>query len=203
MTVDADRAVARKAQIFEAAAAVFARLGYHHARMDDVVRAAGVSKGGLYWYFRSKEELATGLVHQMLAHEAEAMRAVMTAGAPAADRLRMVVRAFARELAQNPDRAPLALELLALGRTIPEIRTCFDAHHEQFVEHLAVLLAQLGGPDSPAPGPRARTAALAVAAMIDGMVLRWTLARSPFDLEDALWAAVQVLLRGLRETGPR
>jgi AcrR family transcriptional regulator len=201
MTVDEDRVATRKNQIFEAAAVVFARQGYHNARMDDVVKAAGVSKGGLYWYFKSKEELATGLVHQMLAHEADAMQAVMDSQTPAADRLQHLVRAFAGELMKNPDRAPLALELLALARTIPDIRTCFDSHHEQFVEQIATLLTQMGS--SGAGRPDTHTAALAFASMIDGMVLRWTLARSPFDLESALWEATQVLLRGMTAPQPR
>ncbi|WPO69191.1 MULTISPECIES: TetR/AcrR family transcriptional regulator [unclassified Streptomyces] len=201
MAVDEDRVAARKTQIFEAAAAVFARQGYHNARMDDVVKAAGVSKGGLYWYFKSKEELATGLVHQMLTHEADAMQAAMAGETPAADRLQHLVRAFAGDLTKNPDRAPLALELLALGRTIPDIRACFDSHHEQFVEHIATLLAQMNGAGPDAPDTH--TAALAFASMIDGMVLRWTLARSPFDLENTLWEATQVLLRGMAMPQPR
>ncbi|MFF7166831.1 TetR/AcrR family transcriptional regulator [Streptomyces sp. NPDC008086] len=201
MTDDEDRVAARKAQIFEAAAAVFARQGYHNARMDDVVKAAGLSKGGLYWYFKSKEELATGLVHQMLAHEADAIQAVMDSETPAADRLQHLVRAFAGDLTKNPDRGPLALELLALARTIPDIRTCFDSHHEQFVDHIATLLAQTT--NSGACDTDTHAAALAFASVIDGMVLRWTLARSPFDLESALWEATQVLLRGMTASQSR
>ncbi|MFE9646783.1 TetR family transcriptional regulator C-terminal domain-containing protein [Streptomyces sp. NPDC006365] len=123
------------------------------------------------------------------------MQAVMGSETPAADRLQHLVRAFASDLTKNPDRAPLALELLALARTIPDIRTCFDSHHEQFVEHIATLLAQMSS--SGARKPDTHLAALAFASMIDGMVLRWTLARSPFDLESALWEATQVLLRGV------
>lgn len=120
---------------------------------------------------------------------------------PAADRLQHLVRAFAGELMKNPDRAPLALELLALARTIPDIRTCFDSHHEQFVEQIATLLTQMGS--SGAGRSDTHTAALASASMIDGMVLRWTLARSPFDLESALWEATQVLFRGMTARQPR
>ncbi|HYB76507.1 MAG TPA: helix-turn-helix domain-containing protein, partial [Nitrososphaerales archaeon] len=46
-----------KARILKAAANVFAERGYHQATMDDVARSIGVSKGAIYLYFRSKEEL--------------------------------------------------------------------------------------------------------------------------------------------------
>ena len=43
----------RRNQILEAATTVFARLGFHRARMDDIVQEARLSKGALYWYFKS------------------------------------------------------------------------------------------------------------------------------------------------------
>jgi AcrR family transcriptional regulator len=45
----------RRAQILGAALACFGDKGYHAATMDDLARAAGLSKGSLYWHFRSKE----------------------------------------------------------------------------------------------------------------------------------------------------
>lgn len=43
--------------LLEAAVGVFARFGYRKASMDDVARAAGVSRQGLYLSFANKEEL--------------------------------------------------------------------------------------------------------------------------------------------------
>jgi AcrR family transcriptional regulator len=47
----------RRAQILEAALRCFGEKGYHVATMDDLARASGLSKGSLYWHFRSKEEV--------------------------------------------------------------------------------------------------------------------------------------------------
>jgi AcrR family transcriptional regulator len=43
--------------ILEAALTVFAEHGFHATSLDDVARAAGVTKGTLYWYFKRKEDL--------------------------------------------------------------------------------------------------------------------------------------------------
>ena len=51
----------RRQQILEAALGCFADRGYHAARMDDIVRASGLSKGALYWHFKNKEEIFLGL----------------------------------------------------------------------------------------------------------------------------------------------
>ena len=47
----------RHAEILETAAKVFLRYGYKKTSMDDIARAAGLSRQGLYFHFKSKEEL--------------------------------------------------------------------------------------------------------------------------------------------------
>jgi AcrR family transcriptional regulator len=51
----------RKKQILDAALVVFTRQGYDRARMDDIARESGLSKGSLYWYFDSKKALFMAL----------------------------------------------------------------------------------------------------------------------------------------------
>jgi AcrR family transcriptional regulator len=46
-----------KSKIVEAARVVFAKKGYHDTTMDDIAKEVGVSKGALYSYFKSKEDL--------------------------------------------------------------------------------------------------------------------------------------------------
>jgi AcrR family transcriptional regulator len=46
----------------DAALACFARKGYHNTTMDDIVAESGLSKGTLYWYFKSKDDLFLSLV---------------------------------------------------------------------------------------------------------------------------------------------
>jgi AcrR family transcriptional regulator len=48
---------AKRARILDAAIAVFARTGYHDARVSDIAREAGIAYGLVYHYFRNKEEI--------------------------------------------------------------------------------------------------------------------------------------------------
>jgi AcrR family transcriptional regulator len=56
----------RKAEILEAALNVFAEEGYHSASIAKVSKRAGVSKGLLYNYFESKQELLQVLLHEIM-----------------------------------------------------------------------------------------------------------------------------------------
>jgi AcrR family transcriptional regulator len=55
--VSAQYKVEVKGKIVESALIAFSKYGYDKTRMDDIAEAAKVSKGTLYLYFRSKEEL--------------------------------------------------------------------------------------------------------------------------------------------------
>jgi AcrR family transcriptional regulator len=47
----------RKRQILQAALVCFMEKGYYQTTMDDIVKASKLSKGALYWYFESKEQI--------------------------------------------------------------------------------------------------------------------------------------------------
>ena len=51
-------------EILSAAKTVFLRKGFHKATMDDIARQTGLSKGALYLYFPSKENLLIELIIQ-------------------------------------------------------------------------------------------------------------------------------------------
>ena len=54
----------RKSAILVAARSVFVRYGYRKTSMDDVAKAAEVSRQGLYVHFASKEDLFREMIHQ-------------------------------------------------------------------------------------------------------------------------------------------
>jgi AcrR family transcriptional regulator len=55
---------AKRRQIVEGARTIFLQHGFDAASMNDIARAAGVSKGTLYVYFENKEQLFEAIVHE-------------------------------------------------------------------------------------------------------------------------------------------
>jgi AcrR family transcriptional regulator len=62
---------AKQRQIMEGARQVFLSAGFDGASMNDIARAAGVSKGTLYAYFTSKEELFEAIIRGEYGQSAE------------------------------------------------------------------------------------------------------------------------------------
>ena len=53
------KGAATRDQILNAAARLIHIQGYQSTSLDDVLRESGVGKGNFYYYFKSKEDLAT------------------------------------------------------------------------------------------------------------------------------------------------
>jgi AcrR family transcriptional regulator len=64
---------AKRRQIMDGARAVFLAQGFDAASMGEIARAAGVSKGTLYVYFESKEQLFQSIVHEQCQAQAEGL----------------------------------------------------------------------------------------------------------------------------------
>jgi TetR/AcrR family fatty acid metabolism transcriptional regulator len=56
---------ARRAQILDAAATVFAEKGFHRATVKDIARVAGIADGTIYTYFSSKTDVLLGLLNRL------------------------------------------------------------------------------------------------------------------------------------------
>jgi AcrR family transcriptional regulator len=87
-----DVADERRAQIMEAALACFTRKGYNNTTMDDIAAESGLSKGTLYWYFKSKDDLFTAALMSVFNVAQEAV-AAMEQYSTASDKLRAVGQA--------------------------------------------------------------------------------------------------------------
>jgi AcrR family transcriptional regulator len=75
--VAAEPGAERRAAILEAATRVFLRYGFKKTSMDDLARAAGLSRQGLYLHFPTKEALFKEAVSSLVASLRSAFRAAL------------------------------------------------------------------------------------------------------------------------------
>jgi AcrR family transcriptional regulator len=96
---------ARRQQILDAAAALFAERGYHGASMSDIGERVGMLKGSLYAHIANKEELLLQLVSMSWRRRFDAVAPALSGSTPAADRLRHGFHTTARLIADDPNAA--------------------------------------------------------------------------------------------------
>jgi AcrR family transcriptional regulator len=107
---------AKRRQIIAGASAVFRALGYDAASMGEIAKAAGVSKGTLYVYFKDKDELFQSIVEKECAFQAEGVFDV--ASPDVAGELTRMGIAFVKVLCQ-PERQSAMRTVLAIADRKP------------------------------------------------------------------------------------
>jgi AcrR family transcriptional regulator len=113
-----------------AALDVFSRKGFAAARLDDVAQAAGVAKGTIYLYFKSKEDLLESIVKSTIGVMLDGFeQAVAASSAPASQLLRMVGQTIATAI-EDGDRRRVLHIVLSEGARFPEIA---DYYHREII----------------------------------------------------------------------
>ena len=109
----------RRLSLLDAAVAEFFEKGFAAARMDDIATRAGVSKGTLYLYFKSKDDMFAGLIEAFaLPNLAQAEQAVRDAPS-AEEALRRLVR-FMPHILRNTPMPKMAKVLIGDAGRFPE-----------------------------------------------------------------------------------
>ncbi len=124
MTVIADTTNrSRKAAILVAAQPVFLRHGYRKTSMDDVARAADVSRQGLYVHFESKEQLFREMIDQGLSLRLHEARLILSDEArPIGQRLIDALNAWFGDRDKLSGNSDLLQASLQIGGTIIQDR---------------------------------------------------------------------------------
>jgi AcrR family transcriptional regulator len=169
----AERRALTRARLIEAALDVFSLTGYEHASVDDIARAAGVSKGAFYFHFTTKEDALVELLRRWAAAHTDAMKRAGDLEERPLERLRSMLLALF-SYGDDFRRPRLLIECWAQGGRSPDVARALRRTYRHWSKLFACAIA--AGYDGPAHGS-ANDAAVAVLAMHDGLVCEIALGR--------------------------
>jgi len=186
-------------RILNQATRIFLEKGYHGTSIDNITQAAGLTKGALYWHFRSKEDLLKRIIKAYEKRFLDGLvQAVGEVQGGALNKFEKYFRynaAFAyynRELCVSFDT--LAVELVGAHHGIePEFRRIYKKY-QKFLSSLILqgkkekVFKKELDPD---------LAALTVIAFHDGILLQWSMNRDKIDGEAYVNTFKKIMLKGL------
>jgi len=111
---------AKRQQILDGARKVFMAQGFDGASMGEIARAAGVSKGTLYVYFDSKEQLFEAIAHEACAAQAEGVFSLDEADHDVEAVLTRLGRGFVKFICRPGAMSPLRT-VISISERMPEI----------------------------------------------------------------------------------
>ena len=187
---------ARRLAILEAAIAVFAQHGFDAATTDDIARAAGLSKGGLYWHFKSKDEILAAILMRIFDQELDVLQQLIAGAGAVAPRLREMVAHGVAAVQQLEALLPVMLEFYALAARRSDVRQFLQRYYQRYHQLLTQLIEQ-GFARGEFHHGTAEAAAITLIGQLEGMGLLWAIARELVPLADRSQTAIELLLRGL------
>jgi TetR/AcrR family transcriptional regulator, regulator of autoinduction and epiphytic fitness len=191
----------RRANLFDAALAVFAELGYDRATLSDVVDRIGVTKGCLYHHFQSKEQLFLALLRDRVAVAVRADEEIL--GAATGSREQVLRALVERQWTHLQEPGQIELTTLALNE-LPKIPDAGRDVFDDVVARKRAMMRQVLERENPAADTQPVETELA-ATIIPWMILGVALGRhvcsgferSTLSAEQVGEAVTNIILRGV------
>lgn len=192
---------ARPQEILDAALAAFAEKGFNAARMEDIAARAGVSKGTVYLYFESKQDMFRALVREGMAANLQSAAAMAARHeGPSADLLGLFLTTTVAAILNSPLSAIPKIIISETGN-FPEIA---EFYRREVIDVGLGVLAQIisrgvaRGEFRPIAAEHA--ARLCIAPVVLSAIWKSCFAQfdqTPFDAEAFIAAHLDVFLAGI------
>ena len=186
--------------ILDAAELVFQEHGVSRTTLDEIAKAAGVTRGAVYWHFTNKAALFDALIQRVFESLEARLSELQSCEGNPIDPLRTLTLYFFDRLVNDPSYFRILEISWHKCEYVGEMAVIRAKHLECGNRYLELCeenfrLAQERGylPASVEP----RCAAMGMMAVVDGLVLNWTLGKTLFPLDRFGPVILDTYLNGL------
>jgi len=187
----------RKGQIINAAEDVFTKKGFNEARMDDIADETGLSKGTLYLYFKSKDDLIIAILDRMFQREFKQLETFNQAGISATDAIWQITDLLTKDILGMLRLIPIVYQFLALAFRNKVVQKSLKKYMNRYLDMLTPII-QRGIDSGEFREVDAREVAIAVGAMIEGTLLLWVYDKSLVEPQYHIRSGLKLLLEGVQ-----
>jgi AcrR family transcriptional regulator len=133
----------RREQILDATMKLFVTKGFEQTTVEQIAHAAGLSKGAVYWYFKSKLEILFALTDRYVENGQMALLRTAEFDQFGAEALYKAHRYIYQDQLDHPESRLLFNQLMALSKRYPEITERLKEYNKGW-EELATRLLDKG-----------------------------------------------------------
>ena len=187
----------RKSQILNAAEDVFTKKGFDEARMDDIAEETGLSKGSLYNYFKSKDDLIIAILDRIFQREFRVFESLDLTSMSATDAIWGFAETTSKDVKMMMRLLPITYEFMGLAFRNKLVQKAFKAYFNHYMDILIPIIQH--GIDSGEFRPAdAKEIALAMGAVMEGTLLLWVYDSSLVNPEQHIRSGMKLLLEGVK-----
>ena len=130
----------RKDQIMNAAQVVVASKGYDQARMDDIVEKAQLSKGAIYWYYKSKKDIYLSLIDYWFNEYSAGVLKSLEDKDSSSEQLKSLFEYFVDQFDQNPDTFKIMVEFWRTSGLDVDFNNKLQEIYSRFLEYIIDII---------------------------------------------------------------
>ena len=186
----------RKAQILNAAESVFTKKGFDEARMDDIAEKTGLSKGTLYLYFKSKDDLIIAILDRVFQREFRQLENLKEGGTSSSDAIWKLTDLVTKDIIDILRLIPILYGFLALAFRNKYVQRALKEYENRYLNILIPIIQQ-GIDLGEFRQVDAGEVAIAAFAIIEGTLLLWVYDKSIIDPERHIRSGMKLLLEGV------
>jgi AcrR family transcriptional regulator len=187
----------RKDQIMNAAEEVFSQKGFSDARMDDIAEETGLSKGTLYLYYKSKDDLIIAILDRIFQHEFRIFENLDLASMSATDAIWTFTETTSKDVKMMMRLLPITYEFMGLAFRNKFVQKAFKTYLTHYLDILIPIIQH--GIDTGEFRPAdAKEIAIAMGAILEGTLLLWVYDNSLIEPEKHLRSGMKLLLEGVK-----
>jgi len=187
----------RKSQIINAAEDVFTQKGFDEARMDDIAEETGLSKGTLYLYFKSKDDLIIAILDRMFQSEFRQLKNLNQDEPSAREAIGKMTDLLTRDVLGLLRLIPIVYQFLALAFRNKYVQKILKKYINRYLDILTPIV-QRGIDSGEFRAVDAREGAVAMGAIIEGTLLLWVYDKSLVDPDHHIRSGMKLLLEGVQ-----
>ncbi|HJS19061.1 MAG TPA: TetR/AcrR family transcriptional regulator [Anaerolineales bacterium] len=187
----------RKIQIIKAAQDIFTQKGFDEARMDDIADETGLSKGTLYLYFKSKDDLIIAILDRMFQRELKQLENLDQTELSATDAVWKMTELLTGDIHGFIRLTPIVYQFLALAFRNKYVQGALKKYFNSYMEMLIPIIEQ-GIRSGEFRNVEAREVAIAISAIIEGTLLLWVYDKSIVEPEHHIRSGMKLLLEGVQ-----
>ena len=188
----------RKEQIMSAALSVVVAKGYDQSRMDDIVEKSQLSKGAIYWYYKSKEEVYLSLVDYWFLQYSSGVVDTLQQQESASDQLKALFDFFIGQFDKNPTTFKLLVEFWRLAGLNPNFNTKLQQIYSDFLEYIIEII-KVGVANGEFKNVEPRITALSILINIEGINWFTLFDKSGVEAHEYIDTISNFILNGLKK----
>jgi AcrR family transcriptional regulator len=189
----------RKEQIIQAATTAFAKSGFSKTRMDDIAKESGLSKGSLYLYFKSKDEIFGGILDSFFQREFDLIAKLSeNKDMPPREIMRSLTDVIVDDLEKMKFAMPIFFEFWSMSFRKKSVRAIFQAYMRNYINAMLPLV-EAGIESGDFREGSAYDYSLAFGSLIEGSLVIWSYDPDNFNLRKLLSNNAEIFLDGLAQ----